>query len=475
MKTIPITKAKIVATYGPSIADEAVLEQLILSGLSVVRFNFSHGDHDFHKEGMARVRKLNQKLGSHVAILGDLQGPKIRIGEVDGSVELITGEQITISPNEAACTTKHLTVRYPTLMKDIQPGERILINDGRVEIRAVDTKENGILCDIIEGGVLTSRKGVNFPDSDLSVPTLTEKDEVDLAFAMEQEVNWVALSFVRHAKDMVGLKERLGELNSFIKVIAKVEKPEALQNLEGIVEASDGVMVARGDLGVEIPQEQVPLAQKNIIQTCLRHAKPVIVATHMMESMIESPVPTRAEINDVANAILDGADAVMLSGETSVGKFPVKTVQTMRAILDSIEARGHIFNKTRLANVSSESYESDALCNAACHLAQQVEAKAIIGMTKSGYTAFMIASTRPVAPVYIFTDNRPLLNTLNLLFGVHAFFYDGNAGTDETIEDVIHILKLHNFIEADDLVVNLASMPFYIKGRTNTIKITKVQ
>ena len=315
MKTTPITKAKIVATYGPSIADESVLEELILSGLSVVRFNFSHGDHDFHKEGMERVRKLNQKLGSHVAILGDLQGPKIRIGEVEGSIELITGEQIIISPNEGPCTADRLTVRYPTLMKDILPGERILINDGRVEICAVETKKDGIVCNIVEGGVLTSRKGVNFPDSNLSVPTLTEKDEVDLVFAMEQEVNWVALSFVRHAQDMIGLKERLGELNSFIKVIAKVEKPEALQNLEGIVEASDGVMVARGDLGVEIPQEQVPLAQKNIIQTCIRHAKPVIVATHMMESMIESPVPTRAEINDVANAILDGADAVMLSGE----------------------------------------------------------------------------------------------------------------------------------------------------------------
>ena len=475
MKTIPITKAKIVATYGPAIQDEKVLEELILSGLSVVRFNFSHGDHSFHKEGIARVRKLNQKLGSHVAVLGDLQGPKIRIGEVDGSIELATGNQIIISPKEATCTKKHLTVRYATLLQDIKPGERILINDGRVELCASKSTDEGILCDIIEGGVLSSRKGVNFPDSDLSVPTLTEKDVVDLAFAMEQEVNWVALSFVRNAQDMIGLRERLGELNSYIKIIAKVEKPEALQNLEGIVQASDGVMVARGDLGVEIPQEQVPLAQKKIIKTCLKHAKPVIVATHMMESMIESPVPTRAEINDVANAILDGADAVMLSGETSVGGYPVKTVQTMRAILDSIEVRGEIFNKTRLADARSESYQSDALCNAACHLAQQVDAKAIIGMTKSGYTAFMIASARPVAPVYIFTDNRPLLNTLNLLFGVHAFYYDGNAGTDETIEDVIDILKLHDFVIPGDLVVNLASMPFYIKGRTNTIKITKVE
>jgi len=475
MKTIPITKAKIVATYGPSIQDEKVLEELILSGLSVVRFNFSHGDHSFHKEGIARVRKLNQKLGSHVAILGDLQGPKIRIGEVDGTIELSTGNMVTISPKEGVCTEKHLTVRYPTLLQDIKPGERILINDGRVELCASKNTNEGILCDIVEGGVLSSRKGVNFPDSNLSVPTLTEKDEVDLAFAMEQEVNWVALSFVRNAQDMVGLRARLGELNSYIKIIAKVEKPEALQNLEGIVQASDGVMVARGDLGVEIPQEQVPLAQKKIIKTCLKHAKPVIVATHMMESMIESPVPTRAEINDVANAILDGADAVMLSGETSVGGYPIKTVQTMRAILDSIEVRGEIFNKPRLANASSESYQSDALCNAACHLAQQVEAKAIIGMTKSGYTAFMIASARPVAPVYIFTDNRPLLNTLNLLFGVHAFYYDGNAGTDETIEDVIDILKLHDFVVPGDLVVNLASMPFYIKGRTNTIKITKVE
>ena len=475
MKTIPITKAKIVATYGPAIQDEKVLEELILSGLSVVRFNFSHGDHSFHKEGIARVRKLNQKLGSHVAVLGDLQGPKIRIGEVDGTIELATGNQIIISPKEATCTEKHLTVRYATLLQDIKPGERILINDGRVELCASKSTDEGILCDIREGGVLSSRKGVNFPDSDLSVPTLTEKDVVDLAFAMEQEVNWVALSFVRNAQDMIGLRERLGELNSYIKIIAKVEKPEALQNLEGIVQASDGVMVARGDLGVEIPQEQVPLAQKKIIKTCLKHAKPVIVATHMMESMIESPVPTRAEINDVANAILDGADAVMLSGETSVGGYPVKTVQTMRAILDSIEVRGEIFNKTRLADARSESYQSDALCNAACHLAQQVDAKAIIGMTKSGYTAFMIASARPVAPVYIFTDNRPLLNTLNLLFGVHAFYYDGNAGTDETIEDVIDILKLHDFVIPGDLVVNLASMPFYIKGRTNTIKITKVE
>ena len=294
--------------------------------------------------------------------------------------------------------------------------ERILINDGRVEIRSVETKEGGILCDIIEGGTLTSRKGVNFPDSNLSVPTLTEKDEVDLVFAMEQEVNLVALSFVRHANDMIGLKDRLGELNSFIKVIAKVEKPEALQNLDGIVEVSDGLWLP-GTSWCRNSSRTGSFGSKNIIQTCLRHAKPVYCeALITMESMIESPVPTRAEINDVANAILDGADAVVLSGETSVGKYPVKTVQTMRAILDSIEARGHIFNKTRQAIITSESYESDALCNAACHLAQQVEAKAIIGMTKSGYTAFMIASTRPVAPVYIFTDNRPLLNTLNPLF-----------------------------------------------------------
>lgn len=473
---IAYNKAKIIATYGPAIQSKEILKELIKAGVDVIRFNFSHGDYEFHKKGFQCIKDLNKEYNLNIAILADLQGPKIRIGKIDGEILLEDGQNISITDKEALSTKEELFVSYDKLYKDIKPDERILINDGNIELKVISTKDKKIQAKIIYGGKLTSKKGVNLPDTNLKAPTLTDKDRRDLDFAIENEANWIALSFVRKASDIEEIISIIGEeKHSYMKVIAKIEKPEALLNIETIIDATDAIMIARGDLGVEIPAEQVPLWQKKIIKKCIAHAKPVVVATQMMESMINNPIATRAEINDVANAILDGADAVMLSGETSVGKYPVKVVKKMQKILSNIEKENFIYDKNYLVEKKKKKSVADAICFTACKISKEVKAKAIVGMTKSGYTAFKISSHRPKSNVFIFTENEKLLPTLNLFWGIRALKYSKFVGTNQTINDVIQILKKNDLVVEGDLVVNTVSMPLEEHGKTNALKISLVE
>jgi len=472
---IPNNKARIIATYGPAIQSKEKLLEVIKNGVDVVRFNFSHGDHSFHKNGFNLIREINKEHDLNIAILADMQGPKIRIGEIKGEIFLEDGKMISITDQVATSTAEELFISCTKLYKDVTKGERILINDGNIELKVISTNNNKIQAEIIYGGILTSRKGVNLPDTDLSTPTLTEKDYIDLDFAIKNEANWIALSFVRKASDIQEVISLIGEeKHSYMKVIAKIEKPEALLNIDAIIEVTDAIMIARGDLGVEIPAEKVPLWQKKIIKKCIKKAKPVIVATQMMESMIHNPVATRAEINDVANAVLDGADAVMLSGETSIGDYPKKVVKKIQEILTNVEKAKFIYDKKLIADPKSETWVSDAICFNACKIAKEIKAKAIIGMTKSGYTAFKISSYRPKANVFIFTENEKLLPTLNLFWGIRAYHYNKFVGTNETIEDVIKILKKHKFVKKDDLIINTATMPLFSHQRTNALKVSRV-
>lgn len=472
---IPINKAKIIATYGPSINNKKTLIELIKAGADVIRFNFSHGDYDFHQEGFNLIKSINKEHKLNIAILADLQGPKIRIGKVDGEIFLKNHAIISITDKKCVSTADELFVSYDKLYKDVTAGERILINDGNIELRVVSTENKKIQAEVIYGGILTSNKGVNLPETNLSAPSLTEKDLKDLDFAIANEANWIALSFVRNAKDIQQVIDILGpERHSYTKVISKIEKPQAIKNIDEIINATDAIMIARGDLGVEMPPETVPLLQKSIIQKCIEKAKPVIVATQMMESMIINPVATRAEINDVANAVLDGADAVMLSGETSVGNYPIKVVSTMQNILSNIENAPFIYDKMLIASPESATFISDAICYNACKIAKEIKAKAIIGMTKSGYTAFMISSYRPKANIFIFTDNIKLLPTLNLFWGIRAYYYNSEVGTNETIDDVIELLKKNKLVVKGDLIINTATMPLTSKGKTNALKVSLV-
>ena len=472
---IPINKAKIIATYGPSINNKKTLIELIKAGADVIRFNFSHGDYDFHQEGFNLIKSINKEHKLNIAILADLQGPKIRIGKVDGEIFLKNHAIISITDKKCVSTADELFVSYDKLYKDVTAGERILINDGNIELRVVSTENKKIQAEVIYGGILTSNKGVNLPETNLSAPSLTEKDLKDLDFAIANGANWIALSFVRTAKDIQQVIDILGpERHSYTKVISKIEKPQAIKNIDEIINATDAIMIARGDLGVEMPPETVPLLQKSIIQKCIEKAKPVIVATQMMESMIINPVATRAEINDVANAVLDGADAVMLSGETSVGNYPIKVVSTMQNILSNIENAPFIYDKMLIASPESATFISDAICYNACKIAKEIKAKAIIGMTKSGYTAFMISSYRPKANIFIFTDNIKLLPTLNLFWGIRAYYYNSEVGTNETIDDVIELLKKNKLVVKGDLIINTATMPLTSKGKTNALKVSLV-
>jgi pyruvate kinase len=474
---IRINKTKIIATYGPACSDIRVMEEMVRGGLDVFRFNMSHGTHEEHIEGYKKVRQINLEHNLNIAILADLQGPKIRIGKVRDNMEVLERDrEIEITNKECISTFKKIYISYQPLPKEVEPGDSILIDDGRIELKVVSTnRKDKIKAKVITGGKISSNKGVNLPDTKTSIPSLTEKDKKDLKFAMANGANWIALSFVRSPKDVLDLKEIIGKKNSYMKVMAKIEKPEALKELAEIIRVSDGIMIARGDLAVEVAQERMPLIQKDIISRCIKYAKPVVVATQMMDSMIENPNPTRAEITDVANAVIDGADAVMLSGETSIGKNPVRVIQIMEKILTNIEQANIIYDKELKAHPSSVSFISDSICYAAARLSSELAAQAIIGMTFSGYTAFMLSSYRPKADIYIFTENRDLLNSLSLCWGVRAFYYDNFVGTDTSIQDVIRILKENSLLRTNETVVNIGSMPLSHRGRANMIKVTIVE
>ncbi|MDF3027924.1 MAG: pyruvate kinase [Fluviicola sp.] len=470
-------KTKIVATLGPATADKEVLKQMILDGVNVCRLNCSHGSHEDHKKSIDLIREINKETGLNVSILADLQGPKIRTYEMENNGVMMTeGSIVTIVTERVMGTAEKFGISYSFMPRDVQPGERILLDDGKLQMEIVSTNgESEIKAKIIHGGILSSKKGVNLPNTKISLPSLTEKDREDLEFALNNDVDWIGLSFVRSARDIIELKHIISNRQAKALVVAKIEKPEAIDDIDEIIKATDALMVARGDLGVEIPYQNVPLIQKMLIRKGHQHAKPVIVATQMMESMITNVTPTRAEVNDVANAVLDGADAVMLSGETSVGKFPNEVIRTMVNIVNEMEKFDGIYHKDQLPDKSQSRFISDSICFNACRLAQRVEADAIITMSYSGYTSYKIASQRPNAPIFVFTGNKQIITQLSLVWGVRAFYYDKKVSTDHTIADIKYLLTKEGLLKQGDLVINIASIPIEENGKSNMLKLSYVE
>ncbi|MFB6454628.1 pyruvate kinase [Chitinophaga sp. Hz27] len=470
-------KTKIVATVGPASDTYDKLLELVRAGVNVFRLNFSHGSHEDKLRIIEYIRQINKTEPYNVAILADLQGPKLRVGEIENNaLPLKAGDILTFVNEKVVGNMEKIYVSYPDLYKDLRPGQKILLDDGKIETVVKELTPNGeIKAEVTLPGVLSSKKGFNLPDTKVSLPALTEKDIIDLEFIIDHECDWVALSFVRSVKDLIDLRKRLEARNSKMKVISKIEKPEAIQNLKEIIWESDGVMIARGDLGVELPVEQIPMIQKDIIRKCIHRAKPVIVATQMMESMMDRTRPNRSEITDVANAVLEGADAVMLSGETATGQFPVLVIQTMNKIIQEVEKEAIIYNRNLIPHRHSPTFLSDALCYNACKIAEDLDADALIGMTQSGYTGFMLSSYRPRSPLYVFTKERTLVNQLSLSWGVRAFFYEEEESLDDIVFDQINILKERGFIKAGDVVVNTGSTPVKQHLPTNMLKITRVE
>ncbi len=476
MKIVDHQSTKIVATIGPASESYDNLLKLVRVGVNIFRLNFSHGKHEDHLKVINRINYINEKYNLHIGILCDLQGPKLRIGQMENNGLPIKKDDIlTFTNEECIGNMNKIYMSYDQFAKDVQVGEQVLVDDGKIVLEVVETnKVDQVRLKVKHGGILSSRKGVNLPNTKISLPSLTEKDLVDLEFMLTQNIHWIALSFVRKAKDVKELIQKIKDKGHEAKVIAKIEKPEAIKNIKSIIKASNGIMVARGDLGIEMPMEQLPLIQKDIIKRCIQRARPVIVATQMMDSMITNPSPTRAEITDVANAVLDGADAVMLSGETSVGKHPTLVVEAMNKIIAEAE---RFYNPPRRpeANQKSRTFLSDVICFNAGKTSDEIQAKAIIGMTSSGYTAFKVSSYRPKANIYIFSDNQKMLSILNLVWGVKCFYYDKFSTTDETISDVTEILKKEGEIKVGEIIVNTGSMPLHKRHRTNMLKITTVE
>ncbi|HMU09732.1 MAG TPA: pyruvate kinase [Ferruginibacter sp.] len=472
-------RTKIVATVGPACESPEMLLELARAGANVFRLNFSHGSHDNKKEIIDRIRHINKFQPYNIAILADLQGPKLRVGELEnGQIELVDGADLIMTTEKMTGNPEKVYVSYPHLTHDVKVDERIFLDDGKMEVKVKKIlNEKEILVNITLGGTLLQKKGVNLPDSELTMPSMTEKDFTDLDFIIDNNLDWVALSFVRKPKDIIELKKIIKKRNSKIKVIAKIEMPEALKNIRDIIVESDGIMVARGDLGVELPVEQVPIIQKEVIRKCMHRAKPVIVATQMMESMMDRTKPNRSEVTDVANAVLEGADAVMLSGETAMGEYPKLVVETMSKIIMEVENNVYDYNRDDILSPQphSPSFLSDAICYSACKLAHDTNARALIGMTQSGYTAFMLSSYRPKAPLYIFSKEKSLIGQLSLSWGVRAFFYDEEESLDDILFDQINILKERGFLEPGDVVVNTGSTPVELHLPTNVVKVSKVE
>ena len=467
-------KTKIVATIGPASAAPEVLRSMMQSGMDVCRLNFSHGNYAFYEELIRNIRTVSAELGLNTAILADLQGPKMRVGEMaDGPIMLEEGAELIITTEPIKGRPGMVSTSYTQFPQDVKKGELVLLDDGKLRLEVVSTDgKTTVTTRVLNGGPLSANKGLNLPNTKISLPCLTDKDRQDLDFALEHDVDWVGLSFVRNARDIIELKGIIHQREKHARVVAKIEKPEALSDIDEIIRESDALMVARGDLGVEIPMEQVPLVQKDIIKRCLAHHRPVIVATQMMESMITNITPTRAEVNDVANAVLDHADAVMLSAETSVGRYPVEVVKAMNKILLEMEKSDTMYNVEESKLEDNDRMVTDAICKASVRMAAAIDIKAIVTMTHSGYTAFKISSMRPKAHIFAFTSNQRILNMLNLVWGVRAHYYDKTVSTDHTIADIKHILRSRKFVEKGDLVVNVASMPIAEQGMANMLKLS---
>ena len=473
----PTKQTKIIATIGPATSSSEMLEQLLLAGMNVVRINASHGDHETHKQTIANIRKLDEELGSNTSILVDLQGPKLRIGELEeDEINLEEGAELRIKVGAEKGSAGVVYTNYESFAKDVKPGESVLLDDGKLKVEVISTdSDSEVVCKVIYGGTLKPRKGINLPDTEISLPCITEKDEKDLAFALKHNVDWIGLSFVRNPNDIEQLRQRIDAEEKHARIIAKIEKPEAVEMLDEIIERTDAVMIARGDLGVEIPMEEVPLLQREIIDKCRSASRPVIVATQMMESMIESSTPTRAEVNDVATAVLDGTDAVMLSAETSVGKYPIHAVKAMCQIIKNMEANNdRAFNERPPYNPDDNRFITDSICYNACRLARRTKAAAIVTMTYSGYTALHVSSQRPKAHIFMFTSNKQVLSQMSLVWGVEAIYYSKMVSTDHTIADIKYILFKDGKVKDKDFVVHMASMPIKDAGMTNMLKLSRV-
>ncbi len=473
-----ITKrTKIVATIGPASNNKETITKLVEAGANVLRLNFSHGSHEDHRIVKDHIRGIGKEKNYHVGILQDLQGPKIRIGLMkDGGVEITDGQELIITTEEIEGDNKRVSTVYKEIVNDVKPGDTILIDDGNIELETISSSANEVVTKVIHGGVLKSRKGINLPDTIVSAPSLTEKDLEDLEFGLSMDLDWVALSFVRKADDIRELKKIISKSGKATKVVAKIEKPEALKNIDEIIEETDAIMVARGDLGVEIPMHEVPIWQKKIVRKCNRAAKPVIIATQMMESMIENPRPTRAETNDVANAVMDGADALMLSAESAAGKFPIEAVQKMSETIMAVETEADsIYNKYYDKHFESSTRINDLLIRNACRLAEHTSARALVCMTKSGYSGFRTAMHRSRSEIYLFTDNEKLLHQMCLLWGVKTFLYNSHENINATLEEIEQKLIDTGNLKKGDVFINTSSMPQHWQGHTNMMKIQVVE
>ena len=470
-------KTKIVATLGPAIDTKEKMKELAAAGVNVFRINFSHADYDNVRQSVTRIREINVENDFNISILADLQGPKLRVGVMEEGVVLEDGDNFTFTTEKCIGTKEKAFMTYQRFPKDVKVGEHILVDDGKLMFEVISTnKETEVIVKVIVGGALKSKKGVNLPNTAISLPALTEKDKEDAVFAIELEVDWMALSFVRTPEDLRMLRDLIAQHSDYrIPIIAKIEKPEAVANIDSLIPYCDGLMVARGDLGVEIPMQDVPLIQKKLVRRAKRARIPVIIATQMMETMIDNPVPTRAEVNDVANSIMDGADAVMLSGETSVGKHPLKVIQKMSEIIKAVENSRMIKVPHDAPHIRTNRFVTKAICHHAALMANNTDAAAISTLTNSGYTAFQISAWRPRTHVLTFTTNKRILGKLNLLWGVKAYYYDKNLTTDDTVDDINNIAKEKGFVKAGDLIINLASMPAEAKGMVNTLRVSEIE
>lgn len=473
-------KTKIIATLGPASSSRETMVEMIRQGVDVFRINFSHADYDLVKKNVEIIRSINEEYGLNTAILGDLQGPKLRVGVVKEGSYLNVGDVLTFTNEMVEGDSTKVYMTYERFAKDVKVGEKILIDDGKLVLEVLETNEKDcVKATVIQGGVLSSKKGVNLPNTEISLPALTEKDIQDAKFMLENDFDWIALSFVRHAQDIKDLKELITTFGrEQTPIIAKIEKPEGVENIDEILQECDAIMVARGDLGVEVPMEEVPVIQKKLVNAAKAHAKPVIIATQMMETMMNSLTPTRAEVNDVANSVLDGADAVMLSGETSVGKYPVDVIKNMSKIVSNIE-KDKLYNRVnkpieQIEQDEDDRYITDMICYSAVRIAQKANAKGIITLTNSGYTAFQISAHRPNAHIIVFCSNRRVLTKLNLLWGVRALYYDMQKSTDETVIQVNMLANNYGLVQKGDFVVNLNAMPVYESGKTNTLRLSTI-
>ena len=473
-----IKKTKIVATLGPSSSDRETIKDMMVAGVNIFRINFSHADFEAAKQRIELIRELNKELGFNVGVLADLQGPKLRVGKMKDDVVVEKGARIVFTTKKIEEGTNALVyMNYQSFPKDVKVGEQILLDDGKLifEVESTDGQSE-VVASVVQGGPLNSNKGVNLPNTEVSLPALTEKDVKDAMFAIEQQVDWFALSFVRNKEDLLALKKLIKKYSSFdIPIISKIEKPQALENIDEIIDHSNGLMVARGDLGVEVPAEGVPLIQKNLVLKAKAARIPVIIATQMMESMIEGLTPSRAEVNDVANSVIDGADAVMLSGETSIGKYPVEVIQTMRKIVVNVENSPLILKHSQAPQNKNDRFITKSTCYHAALMATEIEAKAICTLTNSGYTAYQISAWRPDSSILVFTSNRRILTQLNLLWGVKCHYYDRFVSTDETVMDVNLIAKEKGYVKTGDTLVNLLAMPVANKGMVNTLRVSIVK